>query len=288
MRQPTAIDWVARVRFTIFGGRGFIGRHLVSYLRGCGHEVLDQEASDLSSQSKNLGNVIYSIGLTGDFRSRPYDTVEAHTSLLSRLLQTQVFDSWTYLSSTRIYSSNDSNRSAHEEDELLLKPSRDSLYDLTKLTGEALCLSSSNPQVRVARLSNVYGAGMNVNTFLGSILDRLINGQDVEIGEAPLSEKDYIAISDVCRCIENISTIGHRRVYNVASGKNTTHGQIATHLNAIAKTNIRFKPQSALRRFPQIDNSRLMEEFSFEPRNLDQDLAELLNDQAHHRQKANL
>ena len=85
MRQPTAIDWVARVRFTIFGGRGFIGRHLVSYLRGCGHEVLDQEASDLSSQSKNLGNVIYSIGLTGDFRSRPYDTVEAHTSLLSRL-----------------------------------------------------------------------------------------------------------------------------------------------------------------------------------------------------------
>jgi nucleoside-diphosphate-sugar epimerase len=264
------------VRFTILGSRGFIGRHLVTYLQSRGHDVISVEANDLSTSEKGLGNIVYSIGLTGDFRSRPFATIEAHISLFSRLFQTLQFDSWTYLSTTRIYASVAPGRYANEEDVLLVKPSHDSLYDLSKLTGEALCMSSSNPFIRVARLSSVYGLGMSASTFLGSIINDLSNGNSVEIGEARRSAKDYVAVSDVCKSIEFIATHGRHRIYNVASGRNTTHNEIAERLRTVSKTEICFKPKSALRRFPRIDNRRLLGEFSFEPRNVVLDIAELL------------
>jgi nucleoside-diphosphate-sugar epimerase len=268
---------MASVKFTVFGARGFIGRHLVAYLQSCGHQVLCPEAREAINSQESLGNIIYSIGLTGDFRSRPHDTVEAHVSLFSRLLQTLPFDSLTYLSSTRIYASVDPGRRAREDDEISFKPSHDSLYGLSKLTGEALCMSSSNPLVRIARLSNVYGTGMSANNFLGSIIDRLNRGHNVEIGEGPLSAKDYIAVSDVCKCLEYISTRGRHRIYNVASGRNTTHSEIVERLKPLTNKEITFKYRSTPRRFPQIDNTRLLGEFPFEPKSVIQDVAELLD-----------
>jgi nucleoside-diphosphate-sugar epimerase len=264
------------VRFTILGSRGFIGRNLVTHLQSCGHEVIGVDTNELNTSKTNLGNIVYSIGLTGDFRSRPFATIEAHISLFSRLFQTLQFDSWTYLSTTRIYSSMAPSHLANEEDEIRVKPCHDSLYDLSKLTGEALCMSSSNPFVRVARLSNVYGIGMSANTFLGSIINGLSIGNSVEIGEARRSAKDYVAVSDVCKSIEFIATRGRNRIYNVASGRNTTHQEIAERLRDVSKTEISFKPQAKLRCFPLIDNTRLLEEFAFEPRNVVQDLEELL------------
>jgi nucleoside-diphosphate-sugar epimerase len=270
---------MARVKFTILGAQGFIGRHLVNHLRIAGHEVVGADAGQLTISEKCLGNVVYAIGLTGDFRSRPYDTVEAHVSLLSRMLQTLSFQSLTYLSTTRIYATLAPNKHAHEEDEILLKPGSDSLYDLSKLTGEALCLSSPNPFVRVARLSNVYGLGMSKNTFLGSIIDDLLIRKTVEIGEAPLSAKDYVSVSDVCKCLEYISIHGRFRLYNVASGRNTTHAEIARRLRVTTDAEINFKPESKIRKFPLISIERLLGEFEFVPKSLVQDLASLFDAQ---------
>ena len=162
------------MRFTVFGGTGFIGSHLVRHLSRQGHDVYTPCRAEISvAAGKALGHVIYAIGLTGDFRTRPYDTVEAHVCLLAKLLKSSQFDSWLYLSSTRIYSSLPGNTLANEEVAIPLTTEIDSLYDLSKMLGEALCLAHPSSTVRVARLSNVFGLGQSMHTFLASVVQQL-------------------------------------------------------------------------------------------------------------------
>lgn len=268
---------LAEMKFTVLGAQGFIGKHLVSHLKKCGHAVGAPDDLDLIAEEKNLGNVIYAIGLTGDFRTRPHETVHSHVCLLSHLLQATKFSSWTYLSSTRIYGLQLSADSIPEERPIQVKPNLDGLYDLTKLTGEALCLSLNRPEIRIARLSNVYGSGMNPSTFLGSIVKELRSGQNVEIGEDPKSSKDYISVYDVCAMLEQIALNGKCQIYNLASGVALTHGEIALRLNAISGHKVGFRPEAIMRCFPKFDISKLVDEFQFRPRELVKDLAALLN-----------
>src|SRR5579863_10465781 len=91
------------MRFTIFGGSGFIGRHLSEYLRHQGMEVNTPGRGSDVPRGEKLGHVIYAIGLTGNFRQRPDAAIEAHVCLLQRMFSQADFDSWLYLSSTRVY-----------------------------------------------------------------------------------------------------------------------------------------------------------------------------------------
>ena len=268
---------LGEMKFTVLGAKGFIGKHLVSYLKKCGHAIVAPDDLDLLDREKNLGNVIYAIGMTGDFRTRPHETVQSHVCLLSHLLQTTNFASWTYLSSTRIYGLQVLPDPIAEDSPIQVRPSLDGLYDLTKLTGEALCLSLNRPEIRIARLSNVYGSGMNPSTFLGSIVKELRNGQNVEIGEDSKSSKDYISVYDVCAMLEQIALNGKYRIYNLASGAPLTHDAIAFKLNAISRQEISFRPGAIMRCFPRFDISKLVDEFQFRPRELVEDLASLLD-----------
>lgn len=264
------------MKFTIFGAKGFIGGHLANHLENNGHEVSAPDDLDVIPKEKDLGNVIYAIGLTGNFRVKPHETVQSHICLLSRLLQATNFSTWTYLSSTRIYGLYSSPEPVAEESQILVKPDLEGLYDLTKLTGEALCLSLGRPEIRIARLSNVYGVGMNSSTFLGSIINELSKGQDVEIGESPDSAKDYISVDDVCRLLEHIALDGKSRIYNLASGAQVTHGSIAATINSVSRQKVSFRSGAYKKRFSKIDISKVISEFRFQPRRLEEDLTGLL------------
>ena len=143
------------MRYTILGGRGFIGTRLATHLRSLGHEVWVPERDDPAMFSAPLGRVFYCIGLTADFRQRLLDTVDAHVCLLNRVLRSGNFDSLLYLSSTRVYAG---AGSTHEGANLVVSPLLPGdLYNLSKLMGESVCLASGGP-AKVVRLSNVYGA----------------------------------------------------------------------------------------------------------------------------------
>ena len=91
---------------TVLGAGGWIGAALVDYLRLQNRQVIPIYRSNISAwlgQDDPQGMVIYAIGLTSDFRHRPYCTVEAHVSLLSQVLQRSGVDHLLYLSSTRVY-----------------------------------------------------------------------------------------------------------------------------------------------------------------------------------------
>jgi nucleoside-diphosphate-sugar epimerase len=263
------------MNFTVFGGRGFVGNALCEHLRNQGHEVFvpARDASDVAG--RNLNHVIYAIGLTGDFRTRIFETVDAHVCLLGRSLRNAHFESWLYLSSTRIYAGLVGD-SAREDAALTVLPDADGIYNLSKLTGESICLSQPFRKVRVVRLANVYGPGQGKETFLGMLLDDIARGRDILIREAPTSSKDYIALEDVCWLLERIALHGSHRIYNVASGKSVCHVDLANALSAASTRSVAFAKGAQHRSFPPIDISRVVEEFGFRPRPLLEQLRRLI------------
>ncbi len=89
--------------FTVLGATGYIGSRLVAHLQAQGHTVWAPARGDAEVFTRPLGHVMYCVGLTADFRTRPFDTVDAHVGLLAEVLRRAQFESLLYLSSTRVY-----------------------------------------------------------------------------------------------------------------------------------------------------------------------------------------
>ena len=151
---------------TILGASGFIGSQLARKLAAGGANYRAIGRND-PIPNENLGHVIYCIGVTADFRTRPLDTVEAHVCALIELIRGHQFESLLYLSSTRVYAGDDSS---NEEKPLHVSPpNAPDLYNISKVMGESIVLNCA-PNARVARLSNVYGPDFDSDNFLPSIV----------------------------------------------------------------------------------------------------------------------
>jgi nucleoside-diphosphate-sugar epimerase len=260
------------MNFTLIGGSGFIGSHLVWHLRTQGHTCVVPERA-WEPGGEHLGHVIYCAGLTADFRSRHHETVEAHVCKLSRVLELGRYDSFLYLSSTRVYLG---AATTYEEAPLVVDPADpDSLYNLTKLTGEARCLAIPRPEVRVARISNAYGRGDTSPNFLGMLTEQARGGRIV-LKTSLDSAKDYISVTQAAELLARIALEGRHRRYNVASGSNTTHQEIAATLADIFACQVEVEPGSPSVVFPPIATARISEEFGFQPGSVCADLADMV------------
>lgn len=261
-------------RFTVLGGSGFVGSHLVSQLRARGHDCFVPGRKDDLPLRVPLGHVIYCIGLTADFRSRPFDTVEAHTALFSDLLRQATFDSLLYLSTARIYQN---GSSGSETASFTTNPGDPmQLYDLTKMTAECLCLSLDRPEIRIVRLSNVYGPDFASDNFLISVIRDAVTERTVRIRSHLESAKDYVRLEDVVDMLERISLEGRERVYNVASGRNVSNQQIAEGLSRLTGCQIEWVLGAAKTAAPPIAIDRLQNEFGYAPRQLETELSSLI------------
>ena len=266
------------MKYTVLGGGGFIGQALIHNLSDSGHMVFAPERNVLGTdlkilKNKDLGHLIYCIGLTADFRQKPLDAIEAHVCLLNRLLRVGGFLSLTYLSSTRLYAG---SRATKEEVELTARPdSLDSLYNLSKMMGESACLNGSDC-ARVVRLSNVYGVSPASNNFLMAILYESATAGNVTFRTSPDSAKDYVALSDVVRLLPTIAERGDFGIYNLAGGVNTSNREIADSLRG-QKVSVEFAPDAPLWEFPEIDITKISRQFDPPHRRLIEDLPDLFN-----------
>jgi nucleoside-diphosphate-sugar epimerase len=264
-RQPA-------VKFTVLGAGGFIGRHLAAHLRGEGHDVLALGRNDTVPDDP-LGHVVYCIGLTGDFRGRPFDTAQAHVTRLSAILERAHFESLLYLSSTRVYARASTTCEAAAIPTVPADPS--DFYNLSKLMGEALCLACPGKPARIVRLSNVVGFDRQPANFLSALIVDALRGR-IELHSAPASEKDYIAIADVVQMLPRIATQGRAQIYNLATGRNVPTSDITARLQALTGCAVTVRPEAPVRRFPAIRVDRLLEEFGFAPRDAFAALPELV------------
>lgn len=262
--------------FTILGAGGFIGSHLVTFLRSQGYECFSPRRDE--PLKGDLGHVIYCIGLTADFRARPLGTMEAHVSRLMETLRQGNFTSLLYLSSTRVYQHLPADTLADESLAVPVNVNDPSdLYNISKLAGESVCLANQNPKIRIARLSNVYGPDFCSDNFLISILREAINCGYVELKTTLNSSKDYIFIDDVVYALQLISLYGRGRIYNVAYGQNVSHGVIGRQLSLLTGCSININPKAVQVNFPRISIQRLQTEFNFIPSSLERNFKRLVD-----------
>lgn len=257
--------------FTVLGASGFIGSHLVQRLRQLGLEYYAPDRGE-ELRGRDLGTLLYCAGVTADFRTRPFDAVAAHVTVLSDIVTSTTASSIVYLSSTRLY-----RRSpAREETTVSLSPlDPDHLYDISKLMGEAVTFASGL-SARVLRLSNVYGTDLGSPTFLASIInDALVHGKIV-FRTALASERDYVSVDDVVSMVLRVAMDGTQPMYNVASGINVTHLLLAERLAEL--TGCRFAVEECAPTLspPPISIARVQEEFDFQPASVLADLPGLV------------
>ena len=206
-----------------------------------------------------LGPVIYAIGLTADFRQRPYATAEAHVGLLSQVLQRPGLERLLLLSSTRVYSRSVDTRETAPLPCLSNDPS--DLYNLSKLLGEALVLQDPRPSLKVVRLSNVVGPGQPASTFVGALLAEAREHGVATIQQPAHTAKDYVALADVVRLLPLIAEQGRQRLYNLGGGRNISHAEVAAWLERQGVA-VRFAAQAASGlSFPPLAIERLAGEF---------------------------
>jgi len=253
---------------TVLGAGGWIGAALVVELKRQGRIVkaVDRDGlpawlSERVSQTTSSGPVIYAIGLTADFRQRPHATVEAHVGMLSQVLQRPGVEELLFLSSTRVYARSVDTRETAPLPCLSSDPS--DLYNLSKLLGEALVLRDPRSTMKVVRLSNVVGPQQPTNTFVGALLSDARAGGIVTIRQSRDTAKDYVNLADVVRLLPLIAEHGKHRIYNLGSGINTSHADVASLLERQGVT-VRFASGEAAEpglSFSPLSIERLTAEF---------------------------
>ena len=253
---------------TILGASGFIGSLLARRLQQYKLEFQAVKRHEVIP-SGNLGNVIYCIGVTADFRSKPFETIDAHVCTLLDFVRAHEFDSLLYLSSTRLYAGHDSS---DEDEPLRVRPqTANDLYNISKLMGESIALNCGRTG-RVARIANVYGDDFTSDNFLPSILRQAVNGEKIVLQTAPDSEKDYVWIHEVVENLIWIAAEGKQQIYNVASGMNVSNRGLAAKLQQLTGCEIKFAPDAPAIKYPQINIARVRGEFGIVPSSLLNDL----------------
>ncbi len=271
------------MKYTVLGSSGFIGSHVAALATQQGHEV-DRPARDEKLDGRDLGHVVFAIGITSDFRSRPYETVTAHVTKLQEILTTTSFDSLVYLSSTRVYSRcpidplREHGSAVSEEMPVgVLSSDFSDLYNLSKLMGESLALTHGS-KAKIARLSNVVGPDFASDNFLISVVRDCVKSGKVKLRTSLDSSKDYVAVQDVARIVLKLGTEGQHSIYNVASGSNTTSRTIVQRLAELTGSTVEEERGSPTVSFPRIDVGRIEREFGFVPQNFEAMISSLVSE----------
>ena len=278
---------------TLIGGNGYVGRHLLARLHRDGWACWVPQRDDLKLMHRDLGHVFYCAGLTADYAERPFDTVEAHTSLLNQVLRDATYTSLVYLSSTRLYDSLGNslgNSTVTEDSPLTLDPNNPRhIYDLSKALGESLCRVAANGRACVARLSCVWGGLDSSQGFLPELMRGVLQAckttpkqTRLQVHSSLHSKRDYVHIDDVIDALLALSGEVEFGIYNVAGGRNISNTELFNCIHEASGCEVRATSDRAVPALPRISIERMAQTFNWAPADALQRLAlQFKNDLAH-------
>jgi nucleoside-diphosphate-sugar epimerase len=259
-------------RVAVVGGRGFVGSAVARRAEEAGYAV-DVRSHEASFDGEEFDAVVYCSGVAWGAQERPLDAFETHVSAVARILRTVQSGRFIYLSSTRVY---DGAASTDEAQRLILDaPERIDAYRASKIAGEGVVLCGHRSPC-VLRLSNVYGPSFDSGLFLSDILRQAGTFGKIDVRTSEASSKDYVSVEDVAKVAIDVCGLDRvAHVYNVARGKNTTHGEIFSVLRA-QNVDVGVPDDAPTSVAPQISVDRLARDVSWQPRDVLADLPDLL------------
>ena len=251
------------MHYTIFGSTGRIGSYLKKKLISDGNSVFSPSRKDYYLAHKNLGHVIYCSGVTSDFKYRSFDTIESHVCLLSFLLKHKNFESFNYLSSTRL---NFPKRSfINKISPKFYGDYEIDIYNASKLAGEALCIQSQIPNVKITRICHVVNPNdKQKENFLSDICGQAKRGEIV-LNSSLKTKKNYIHIDDLSFLLQLIGPFGKKKFYNIASDNLISNNEIIKKLIKITKCSVIMSNNAQTILESKINIAILKKEFNYQP-----------------------
>ena len=251
------------MQYTIFGSTGRIGSYLKNLLISEGFSVFSPTRKDYYISRKNLGHVIYCNGVTSDFKSRSFDTIQSHVCLLSFLLKETSFTSFNYISSSRLNYPKKSK--FYQISPYFYGDYEIDIYNATKLAGEALCIESKIPNVKISRICNVVDpSDKRRENFLSDICGQAKKGE-IFLNTSLKTKRNYILIDDLAFLLKKIGPYGKNNFYNIASNNLICNDEIIKKLAKITNCKFKVKQDAKTILEPEIDISNLIREFNFQP-----------------------
>ncbi len=259
--------------FTIFG-QGFVGTNISIFLKKKKCKLFIPKKGKYKFK-KNLHNVIYCIG-NQNWLKDPEVTYNANLAMVPKIIFNNKFDSFTLLSTTRLYFANPKTKTSENDPININSNSKSFLYNSLKIAAENLCLTLNNKNIKVIRMSNLFGDNFTNQAYILPtwIRDSIIN-KKIDLYINKNSTKDFIYVDDAFDVLLKIIKTGKHRLYNVASGKNIKLSKILKEIKKITNCKINYTNSSNIIKEPKINIKRIINEFNFKPKN---NLIDLLND----------
>jgi len=257
---PLLGDALCGTRVAVIGASGYLGGQLTGLLQmlaengqgpthvqavsrripASGGVVEGVHFDEFVAARGSVDHLIDCAGMTGDFRERPLDTIEAHVCVPVRLLSTiECHSSFVFTSSSRVYAFLSEQNGAWEEDAVVSSPhlTIDAVYDDSKRLGETACHAMVQVGVpcKIARLSNVVSEELPIDGALA--VSALFAGVDrgvVPLYGAAEIEKDFCDLADALGGLLLIATRGAiGGVFNIASGVSVSTRQVADWVSEV-------------------------------------------------------
>ncbi|MGZ4201047.1 MAG: NAD-dependent epimerase/dehydratase family protein [Thermoleophilaceae bacterium] len=239
-------------RACVLGGGGFIGRCVVSALRGHGVHVTvagragpyedgDWVGGDLGTRgfARMLGDrridaVFDFAGYADPPRSfeEPLDTLEENTAAtvrrleaLQRIPQDAIY---VYASSAAIYGAESRCRSARTPSRRRCPPTRSRSWQPSS-TWPRYHRAHGLPAIAL-RMFSVYGPGQRKQVVYDLIRRALLDDGSLEVFSPPGVTRDFVYVRDVAEAAVALADRAPAcgEIYNVASGRETTMRELAT------------------------------------------------------------
>ena len=265
-------------KILITGGGGFLGRNLIDFLlRKTGHGIvsINRTKNSFSIESRDrvrvvyhdlrqeidkntsfeIGEVDYIIHLAAATCTKKsfvdpgnfiMDNVIGTTNLLEYVRRhVRGLKSLFYLSSAEIYGQSSSETIFTETD----APNPSSLYAVTKICAQELCISYKNLfkiPVVVGYAMNSFGPHQSSEKFIPSMLKKIMKGKKVSIhlnveGSTPC-RRNYLHIDDLCDAIMFLAENGDSgEKYNIVAKEESDNLKLAKMISKLLGKNLNYE-----------------------------------------------
>ncbi|MGK2868613.1 MAG: NAD-dependent epimerase/dehydratase family protein [Mycobacterium sp.] len=264
------------MRALVTGAAGFVGSHLVSGLRGQGHDVIgldsftdyydvtlkranaeqairagahfidgDLNVVDLHSLLDGVDVVFHLAGQPGvrscwgkDFSTYTYCNIEATQRLLEACKEHRTLRRLVYASSSSVYGNADRYPTSEQD-----RPKPFSPYGVTKLAAEHLCNLYAEgfgvPAVSL-RYFTVYGPGQRPDMAFSRFSLAAARGDDIVVYGSGEQIRDFTFVQDVVAANILAATCAIRpgTVLNVAGGSHTSVNEVLRIIQDVAGTEL--------------------------------------------------